>query len=100
VHGCFWHRHPGCAKASMPKTREAYWTSKFDANVTRDIRVWEQLERLGWRVAVIWGCMTSDSRTLETILAQTFGSNINEGIAIILSKEHRMTSDPPSETGQ
>lgn len=20
VHGCFWHRHPGCRKASAPKT--------------------------------------------------------------------------------
>ena len=26
VHGCFWHRHPSCSKATMPKTRVAFWT--------------------------------------------------------------------------
>ena len=99
VHGCFWHRHPGCPKASVPKTRTAYWMSKFDANVTRDIRVWKHLERLGWRVAVIWGCMTSDRKALDDILAQTFGSGSKEGIAIRSSKRHPRESDPLSEIG-
>jgi DNA mismatch endonuclease, patch repair protein len=39
VHGCFWHRHPGCRMASVPKTRSGFWDAKFTANVEREIRV-------------------------------------------------------------
>lgn len=56
VHGCFWHRHPGCSKASIPKTRPDFWQAKFDANVERDALAIKTLERLGWRVAIIWEC--------------------------------------------
>ena len=28
VHGCFWHRHPGCARATTPKTNTQYWLPK------------------------------------------------------------------------
>jgi len=38
VHGCFWHRHVRCKKATMPKSRVAFWQSKFDANILRDRR--------------------------------------------------------------
>src|SRR5260370_9001780 len=38
VHGCFWHRHPGCRLASMPKTRSVFWAEKFSANIARDER--------------------------------------------------------------
>lgn len=58
VHGCFWHRHPGCSKASTPKTREAFWSEKFARNVARDAFVRAELRRLGWRVCVIWECET------------------------------------------
>ena len=25
VHGCFWHRHTGCKRATLPKTNEEFW---------------------------------------------------------------------------
>lgn len=56
VHGCFWHRHPGCGRASMPKTRTKFWSRKFKANVARDRRVTQELRALEWRVIVIWEC--------------------------------------------
>jgi DNA mismatch endonuclease (patch repair protein) len=56
VHGCFWHRHPGCRQTTTPKTRAAFWQAKFDANQARDARVEEALRRAGWRVHVIWEC--------------------------------------------
>ncbi|EPB7178966.1 very short patch repair endonuclease [Pseudomonas aeruginosa] len=56
VHGCFWHRHPGCRYASTPKTRQEFWLPKFDANVKRDAKKEAQLCELGWRVLVIWEC--------------------------------------------
>jgi len=56
VHGCFWHRHPGCAQAYTPKSRVSFWQSKFRQNVKRDVAVKAELHRQGWNVVVIWEC--------------------------------------------
>lgn len=56
VHGCFWHRHPGCRYASTPKSREEFWRTKFEGNVRRDLKVREEALQLGWRVATVWEC--------------------------------------------
>lgn len=58
VHGCFWHRHPGCKRATTPKTHVEFWENKFAQNVARDRRVSTELAELGWRVAIIWECET------------------------------------------
>lgn len=36
VHGCFWHRHSGCALAYNPKSNIEAWQKKFNGNITRD----------------------------------------------------------------
>ena len=64
VHGCFWHRHPGCSKASMPKSRVSFWTEKFQRNVVRDQENLTALENAGWRVLIIWECQTRDSEAI------------------------------------
>src|SRR5437016_3209254 len=51
VHGCYWHRHPGCTKASAPSS--PFWAQKFNSNVARDSRVERELRSLGWKVLVI-----------------------------------------------
>jgi len=56
VHGCFWHRHPGCRDASMPKTRRKYWRDKFAGNVERDKRNARKLRQAGWSVLTVWSC--------------------------------------------
>ena len=56
VHGCFWHRHPGCAYAYTPVTRGEFWKTKLDANVVRDKRKRQELLDIGWRVATVWEC--------------------------------------------
>lgn len=56
VHGCFWHRHPGCRMASTPKTRTDFWTEKFLRNIKRDAAATAALEAAGWRVLIIWEC--------------------------------------------
>lgn len=56
VHGCFWHRHPGCSVATTPKSNTAFWMEKFDRNVARDARSKEALEASGWRVLTVWEC--------------------------------------------
>ena len=73
VHGCFWHRHEGCRHASTPKSRIAFWTGKFAANVERDARQEAALRTLGWRVLVIWQCETRDEAAVERKLAELIG---------------------------
>ncbi len=72
VHGCFWHRHPGCSKATTPKTRRDYWIPKFEENVARDARVAQALHDAGWRVETIWECETRDPIRLRRRLAAIF----------------------------
>ncbi|MGA3678818.1 very short patch repair endonuclease [Pseudomonas graminis] len=72
VHGCFWHRHPGCRYASTPKSRQEFWLLKFAANVERDGRKTRELRELGWRVIVVWECETKDIASLEARLRSEF----------------------------
>lgn len=71
VNGCFWHRHPGCKRASMPATNVAYWERKFARNVARDAANKVALEQIGWRVLVVWECELRDSGALVDNLAAT-----------------------------
>lgn len=65
VHGCFWHRHEGCHRATMPAARSEFWSKKFDANTARDALQAAGLQALGWRVDVIWECETKDASKIE-----------------------------------
>ena len=56
VHGCFWHGHADCKNFRYPKTRTEWWKAKIDGNVARDKDRIRQLEKMGWRVLVIWEC--------------------------------------------
>jgi DNA mismatch endonuclease (patch repair protein) len=72
VHGCFWHRHPFCKKASTPKARATFWSAKFERNVERDRRNDELLQTEGWRVLTVWECEASDPGELEKRLRPLF----------------------------
>ena len=56
VHGCFWHRHPGCKYAYTPKSRVEFWQKKFDDNVRRDTVVTKELQQQGIKQLIIWEC--------------------------------------------
>jgi len=56
VHGCFWHGHKRCVRASRPATRAAFWNRKIDGNIFRDASVQRWLKALGWNVFVLWQC--------------------------------------------
>ena len=69
VHGCFWHQHQDCKKATMPKTNEDYWTKKFYQNKERDERKMRELHALGYSPFVIWQCQTAGELDLKLLLA-------------------------------
>lgn len=56
VHGCFWHRHKGCKKTTLPIKNRSFWRKKFSANTKRDLRVSRELTALGWKTLVAWEC--------------------------------------------
>ena len=61
VHGCFWHGHEGCKRATLPTTRSEFWQAKIGGNKERDRRNREALEALGWQVRVLWQCSITDA---------------------------------------
>ena len=70
VHGCYWHRHPGCKFAYEPKSRVEFWTAKFVDNVERDKRNQDALVGLGWCVLVIWECEVADQARLDALISK------------------------------
>lgn len=56
IHGCFWHRHPGCRYAYMPKSRTDFWRKKFESNIKRDCIVKSELREQGVKCLLIWEC--------------------------------------------
>lgn len=73
VHGCFWHRHEGCAYATFPKTRKLFWEEKLSGNVKRDQAQLASLNSMRWRVLVIWECglkhALCDIQSLQKMIA-------------------------------
>jgi DNA mismatch endonuclease (patch repair protein) len=65
VHGCFWHRHRGCALCRLPKSRLNFWKPKLEGNRKRDLRNQRKLRRDGWRILVIWECELTDERKVR-----------------------------------
>jgi DNA mismatch endonuclease (patch repair protein) len=72
VHGCFWHRHPGCKKASVPKSRQEFWREKFNRNVLRDTENAKALCARGWQTKIIWECETKSPELLTARLDEIF----------------------------
>jgi DNA mismatch endonuclease (patch repair protein) len=72
VHGCYWHGHPGCRLATIPKRNREFWLAKFANNRVRDARAIRALRRSGFRVITIWQCELEYpervSRRLERLL--------------------------------
>jgi DNA mismatch endonuclease Vsr len=65
VHGCYWHRHPGCSRSTTPTRNRAAWETKFAANVARDGGKLAALEQLGFHVLTIWECETEGPEDLR-----------------------------------
>lgn len=84
VHGCFWHRHPGCKFSYTPKSRPEFWMPKLARNVARDQEKEAALRELGWRVEIVWECETKDLERLRERLFRLFPellSRVPSGLA-------------------
>lgn len=77
VHGCFWHQHPGCSKATLPGTNAEEWAAKLNRNVERDKENLGTLQALGWKVATVWECDLKTTAAVISSLSQVL-TDINE----------------------
>ncbi|MER2251519.1 very short patch repair endonuclease [Methylorubrum podarium] len=75
VHGCFWHQHEGCRRASKPKSRMDYWRPKLERNRSRDAAAREGLSAGGWSSLVVWECEIKDLDALLVRLRSFLGVN-------------------------
>ena len=67
IHGCFWHRHEDCKYSASPKSREIFWTEKFEGNKKRDKENIEHLIFRGRNVLIIFECELKKERQLITL---------------------------------
>ena len=70
VHGCFWHGHPNCRRATRPQTNTSFWDKKINGNKARDRKNIRLLRKDGWSVLVIWQCQIKDESKLTKKLLQ------------------------------
>lgn len=72
IHGCFWHGHPNCKIAHIPKSNPEFWKTKLDRNMENDKKHKEVLEKQGWHVITLWECeLTKDfDHTMEKTLME------------------------------
>lgn len=65
VHGCFWHGHDGCKRATRPINNADAWAAKIKGNIWRDKQNLDALRAGGWGVLVVWECEVRDAARLE-----------------------------------
>ena len=70
MHGCFWHRHPGCKNARLPKSRREFWVPKLEGNRKRDLAKQQAARDQGWRTLVTWECELADPEQLAQRLTE------------------------------
>ena len=72
INGCFWHGHKGCRYFVLPKTRTEWWLQKISDTQIRDRHAEIELEKLGWKVIIVWTCeLKNDKKDIRlTLLIQ------------------------------
>lgn len=78
VNGCFWHMHENCKYSSIPKNNHEFWKNKLEGNVERDKENYAQLESMGIKIIVVWGCEIKKMMKDEVIAAERVDNLIYE----------------------
>ena len=78
VNGCFWHMHENCKYSSIPKSNYDFWKNKLEGNVKRDKKNYAQLESMGIKVIVVWGCEIKEMLKDQVAAVERVDNLINE----------------------
>lgn len=83
IHGCYWHRHPGCKYAYTPKSNQEFWLKKLEGNRKHDEEVIQLLNNQEIRVLIIWECtvkaMMKNEELRENVLCKILDFLNNKG---------------------
>lgn len=63
IHGCFWHGHH-CKAGKLPETNKEFWRNKINSNIERDKKNQHKLEKLGWKIIIIWQCKLKNKKMM------------------------------------
>ena len=74
VHGCFWHGHRNCTRATIPVRNRLAWLKKIKNNHSRDRRVAKDLRAKGFAVIIVWECETFDPERLAKRLKRSLSA--------------------------
>lgn len=66
VNGCFWHKHD-CGRFVWPSSNQDYWIPKINRNIERDFLNKTELEKMGWKVLIVWECALKKKTFSETM---------------------------------
>ena len=80
VNGCFWYMHENYKYSFIPKTNHEFWKNKLKGNVERDKKNYTQLESIGTKVIVIWGCEIKQMMKDEVIATEIVDNLVHETI--------------------
>ena len=56
INGCFWHHHYGCKYGRYPQSRTEYRIKHINRNVENDVKNYNLLQQLDYKVIVVWEC--------------------------------------------
>lgn len=82
VNGYFWHMHKNRKYSSIPKKNHDFWKNKLEGNAERDKKNYAQLEGMGIKVIVVWGCEIKEMMKDEVIASERMGNLISEIICV------------------
>ena len=69
IHGCFWHGHH-CKAGKLPETNKEFWENKINSNIERDKKNQHKLEKLGWKIIIIWQCKLKNKKVVTKKLKE------------------------------
>lgn len=72
INGCFWHQHPDCKRATIPKSNLDYWLPKLKKNTEKQNEAINGLKEAGWHVIIIWECETKNRKELIKKIQKNF----------------------------
>jgi len=69
IHGCFWHGHH-CKAGKLPETNKEFWENKINSNIERDKKNQHKLEKLGWKIIIVWQCKLKNKKVVTKKLKE------------------------------
>lgn len=75
--------HENCKYSSIPESNYEFWKNKLEGNVERDKKNYAQLESMGIKVIVVWGCEIKKMMKDKELVQKRLDNLVYEIIRIV-----------------